>query len=57
MRESARNIEIAYKARTMTLNEWAEFLSIPYSVLRMRYRRGDVGAKLFRPVNEYTKKN
>jgi hypothetical protein len=47
--------EIHYKARSMTLQEWAEFLGIPIKTLEMRYRRGDVGAKLFRPVASYSK--
>lgn len=47
--------EIYYKARTMTIQEWSEFLGIPLKTLEMRYRRGDVGAKLFRPVASYNK--
>ena len=47
--------EIYYKARTMTIREWSEFLGIPLKTLEMRYRRGDVGAKLFRPVASYSK--
>lgn len=47
------NTEIHYKGRTMSLVEWADFLNIPRKTLEMRYRRGDIGWRLFRPVNGY----
>jgi len=36
-----------------TLREWAEFLSIPYATLRMRYTRGLRGDELFKQVQPY----
>jgi hypothetical protein len=46
------DVEIPYKGRTMTLKEWADFLGLDVDVLRMRYRRGAIGWKLFAPIEK-----
>ena len=56
MKAKYAEIEIAYKGRTMTLKEWAEFLGLDYDTLRMRHVRGATGWKLFAPTERGKRK-
>ena len=46
---------IDHDGYSFTLRQWAEFLSIPYDTLRMRYRRGLKGDELFKQVRPIRK--
>ena len=51
-RNRRNNIKIEYDGVEMTLMEAAERSGISYRTLQGRYRRGDRGEKLFRPVKK-----
>lgn len=51
-RNTRRNIIVEYKGVEMTLAEAAELSGISYGTLQSRYRAGDRGARLFRPVRK-----
>lgn len=44
------NILVEYKGKEITLMELSELANIPYTRLRDRYKRGDRGDKLLRPL-------
>lgn len=44
---------ITHLNHTATLKQWGEVLCIPYSVLKMRHRRGDKPPELFRPLHTH----
>ena len=46
------NIKVNYQDEEMTLTEAAEKSGINYGTLRDRYKRGDRGERLFRPVEK-----
>ena len=52
MKTNYADVEIPYKGRTITLKEWSVFLGLPYDTLRMRYKRGMQGDRLFYPVGQ-----
>ena len=49
-RNKRNNVLVEYQDSKMTLAEAAELSNIPYKTLYFRYKQGDRGDKLFRPV-------
>lgn len=48
-----RNIIIEYQGKKMSLKEAANLSGIDYTALFERYKKGDTGERLFRPVRKY----
>jgi len=44
------NVFVLYLGKNQTIAEWAKELEIPYKSLWMRYKRGNRGEYLFRPI-------
>lgn len=55
-RNRSTNVKIEYDNESITLIELSEITKIPYKTLNMRYRRGDRGDYLVRPINKTTRK-
>lgn len=56
-RNTRRNVFVEYKGVKMTLAEVAELSEIKIITLWKRYQRGDIGERLFRPVETKIHKN
>lgn len=56
-RNRRNNIIVEYQGRKMTLSEAAELSGINYDTLIRRYRAGDRGERLFRPVRKNLTEN
>lgn len=51
-RNKRNTVTVDYKGETMILKDVAELTDIPYKTLYYRYKNGDRGDKLFRPVRK-----
>lgn len=49
-------LTVTYDNQTLTLPQWAKVHGLAYSVLKMRYRRGDRPPELFRPMRTISPK-
>jgi len=49
MKDTA-NMPITYDGETKTVREWCREMHLNYATVRMRYLRGDRGAKLLKPT-------
>lgn len=53
-RNTRQNVWLEYRGKLMILSDVAELIGISPSALKKRYKRGDRGERLFRPVEKKT---
>jgi len=55
-RNTRCNVFITYMGETHCMTEWGEIMGISKSTLWLRYKQGDRGDRLFRPVRSHKRK-